>query len=258
MFSDLHNHTINSDGELSLINLINLAKRNNIKAIAVTDHDRIHNDLNQNISKINEIEVINGIELRVEINDSSKVDLLGYGVSPTYELEKELDIIKESRKERASIMISNLENDFNIDMDIDISDNIGRPHIARNFSEKTNYSYQQTFDEIICTDCDYYESRYVTDLKKGVELLNNSCELVSLAHPYRYEKTFEIINLIGSMLDGLEYYYPYSEDVNLNKLKDCCLNHNLIITGGSDTHKKKDFGRSGLNEKQYKKFKNHI
>lgn len=260
MFADLHNHTTESDGKLSLESLIDLANKKGINAIGITDHDRIHSNINDKILKINGVEIINGIELRVKIgeNNDNKVDLLGYGIDTSYELEKELDLIKKGRIDRAETMIRRLEDSFNIEMDIDISDNIGRPHIARSFSDKTNYTYQQVFDDIIGNDCEFYEERYITDSEKGLKLLNESCDLVCLAHPFRYNNPNSKIESLVDDLGGIEYYYPYNKNFNLDVIKEYALENNLVLSGGSDTHKKEDFGRCGLNESEYLEFKEII
>ena len=64
--ADLHVHTTNSDGTLTLGTLAPAAERADLAAVAVTDHDRLHPDLADGVSTLDGITVIHGIELRVE------------------------------------------------------------------------------------------------------------------------------------------------------------------------------------------------
>ena len=43
--ADLHAHTTNSDGEMTLSAVSNAAREAGVDAVAITDHDRLHPDL---------------------------------------------------------------------------------------------------------------------------------------------------------------------------------------------------------------------
>ncbi len=77
--ADLHVHTTNSDGTLTLATLAEAAARAGVEAVAVTDHDRVHPDLDRPLTEVDGIKIVHGIELGVTTG-AMRVDLLGYGV----------------------------------------------------------------------------------------------------------------------------------------------------------------------------------
>ena len=84
--ADLHVHTTNSDGTLTLETLPAAAETADVSAVAVTDHDRLHPGLSTPVATIDGIAVVHGIELRVDAGDR-RVDLLGYGAERTAAVE---------------------------------------------------------------------------------------------------------------------------------------------------------------------------
>ena len=98
---DLHCHTVHSDGELTPIQILNLAVDNNIGTIAITDHDNITavKDVRENHSDFvekHDINYINGVELSVKV-DHGRMHMLGYGIDVyNPELNAKLDELKNN------------------------------------------------------------------------------------------------------------------------------------------------------------------
>lgn len=252
VYADLHMHTKESDGENSLEEMIEEARSKGLKAIAITDHDVPHSKLSRDIEKINGIEVIKGIELRVETPGFGRVDLLGYGVEVNQDLQKEIEKIKKGRLERAKSVVKSIEESYDIELDIDLdNERVGRPHIADSIDRhpELDYDYQDAFQKLIGNDCDHYESRYVTPVQKGIDLLQENCNTISIAHPFLYEKPKKVLQL-QNLVDGVEYYYPYGRDLDLSPV-----DKDNILTGGSDAHGIKRIGVTGLNKEEYQNFK---
>ena len=64
---DMHTHTNYSDGDYSPTELIELAKKQNIKILGITDHDTLEGI--KNVPKnIKGIKVIHGIELKAKVS----------------------------------------------------------------------------------------------------------------------------------------------------------------------------------------------
>lgn len=258
LFADLHIHTTNSDGTFNIENVPTVAKEEyNLSAIAITDHDTIQPTLNKPLTVINGIDVIHGIELRVEVPElGDRIDILGYGVEKTDELINLTEKIQENRKERARIMIERVENELDITLDIEPTKSTGRPHIARAIDENedSGYSYNESFKYVIGNDCSCYLSRDVPEFNQGVQVLKNSCHSVVLAHPYRYENPSEALKLV-SKLDGVECDYSYSNPPAKNNAYKTAQNSNKIKTGGSDAHEE-TLSKAGLTQKEYIEFLN--
>ena len=117
---DLHAHTIASDGELSSKELIDLAIKKDIKALAITDHDTLEgckeavNIIKADPYKYRNLRVVLGCELTVEdkmlqreLKKPVGVHMLLHGINPYDEaLNKFLDAKKAARAQLAADIIA--------------------------------------------------------------------------------------------------------------------------------------------------------
>jgi len=251
--ADLHLHTTASDGELTIDELPTAAQEAGVEWVAVTDHDVAHPDLTAPVTVRDGINIIRGIELRVK-TDGQRLDLLGYGVEPTAELTAELDRLQTNRINRAEEIITRVESHVGVELDFDPQPGVGRPHIARAIAEsEAPYNYDEAFAELIGSDCPCYVARDITDVKRGIELLKDSCRLVGLAHPLRYGDPEKALELIAE-LDAVERYYPYGQEVNTGLVDNAIEQHDIVPTGGSDAHEKQ-LGKAGLSDSQFAEFR---
>lgn len=251
VIADLHVHTTNSDGQLSFADLPAAAKEAGLEVIAVTDHDRIHPQIDAPVIVRDGVTIIHGIELRVQADDL-RVDLLGLGVSPTTELQAECDRLGADRIQRAQSIIACIEQRLNVKLNIELSEKVGRPHIARAVVEHAETVYeteQAVFDELIGRDCPCYRSRSVPTFEQGVALLKDACAIVGLAHPFRYSDPQAALKLAVE-LDGVEREYPYDSSVDVSEVDEMINDYELLALGGSDAHGKR-LGKTGLTAKQY-------
>lgn len=258
VYADLHAHTTNSDGQLTIDTLPAAAERAGVAVVAVTDHDRLHPALHAPVSSIDGLTFVHGIELRVEAPEE-RVDLLGYGVTRTPELEAEVERLQEDRKERGRRIIENVEGYLDVDIDLEAREGIGRPHVARAVVDHPDTDYTeigQVFDELIGDDGPCYVARDVPDFERGRGLLADACALVGLAHPLRYDDPDAALALTAD-LDAVERHYPYDRPVgaaptaNGDALVDAAIEaHDLLPTGGSDAHDL-ELGKAGLSEDEY-------
>lgn len=254
--ADLHVHTTASDGQLTVEQLPNVAQQADIEWIAVTDHDRIHPKLSAPVTRRDGVGIIRGIELRVAAGDQ-RVDLLGYGVEPTAELTTELDRLQDDRQTRGGRIIDRVESRLDVALPIEPRPGIGRPHIARAIAEsEAPYDYDRAFAELIGNDGSCYVPRAVTPVDRGIELLSAACGVVSLAHPFRYPDSEAALEL-AARLDGIEYVYPYGRDVPTDRLEEVCNSHELLRTGGSDTHGEQ-VGQVGLGREAFERFRRRL
>lgn len=257
VYADLHVHTTRSDGEMTLSDVPTAAREAGVSVVAITDHDRIHPDLDDPVTQREGVTIVRGIELRVETGDQ-RVDLLGYGVTPTPALERELDRLQRDRIERGHAIVGNVEDRLGVELDVDISEGIGRPHIARAIDEHpdADYDYEDAFDELIGSDCDCFVAREVTSFDRGRELLSAACTLVSLAHPLRYPDPTAALALT-EYLDGVERFYPYDDAVDVRPVEHAIAEYDLVGTGGSDAHDD-TLGVAGLSESRFRSIRSRF
>lgn len=242
--ADLHVHTQNSDGALTLDDVPAAARQAGVSAVAITDHDRIHPDLDAPVCKRDGLDLIHGIELRVDAGQ--RVDLLGYGVESTPALRDEIARLQRDRVERGAEIIRRLEARLDIAIDLDPQPGLGRPHIARAVANhpETAIDVQGVFDELIGDGRPCYVKRDLPSFAEGQRLLEAACRLVGLAHPFRYEDPTQAIEL-ASELDAIERWYPYERDVDPSAIEAAIDEHALLATGGSDTHTT-EIGATGM------------
>lgn len=250
VYADLHVHTDHSDGTLSLEEVPDAAAAAGVAVVALTDHDRIQPALDAPVTNRNDTTIIHAIELRVE-TPVQRVDLLGYGVTPTDELEDLVAYLQEDRATRGQRIIDCLEDHLDIALDIAGEPGLGRPDIARavDAHPDSGYDYRETFEHLIGDDCPCFVARDVPTFEDGRRILEDACALVSLAHPLRYQDPKTALDRCRD-IDAVERYYAYGRDVDQTIVDDAIAEHDLLITGGSDTHER-DIGLTGLTESDY-------
>lgn len=255
--ADLHVHTTNSDGTLTLGDLPAAANRAGVAVVAVTDHDRLHPEIGAPVDRIEDLTVVHGIELRVEADDQ-RVDLLGYGASRTDALDREIARIQDDRIERGRAILACIEDRLGVAIDVPARPGIGRPHIARGVADhpETSYDYQDVFDRLIGVDGPCYVAREVPSFDRGRDLLAEACGIVALAHPMRYDDPPTALARC-THLDAVELHYPYDGDVDRRPVERAIEAHDLVVTGGSDAHGD-EIGRTGLSGEEYRRVRAEI
>ncbi|ERJ04615.1 PHP domain protein [Halorhabdus tiamatea SARL4B] len=248
--ADLHVHTTRSDGTLPPEAVSDAARAVDLEAVAVTDHDRLP-PVDAPVVERDGVTVIAGIELRVTTGEQ-RLDLLGFGVDPTPELRAETDRLQADRIERARQIVDCVEDRLGVDLDLEMHDGIGRPHIARAIAESSApYDAQSAFEALIGTDRPCYVARDLPAFERGRALLADAAALVGLAHPLRYDDP-EGALAHAADLDAVERNYPYDGAVDMTSVEDVIATHDLLATGGSDAHGE-TLGKAGLERDAYER-----
>lgn len=254
--ADLHVHTTNSDGTLTLETVPGAARAANVEAVAITDHDRIHPELADPVTVRDGVEIIHGIELRVA-TEGQRVDLLGYGVHRTDRLESLVEHLQTNRIERAGVIVDCVEDRLDVSLSVPLEPGVGRPHIARAIADSdAPYDYEGAFRDLIGDGCPCFVARDIPTFEEGRQVLSEACALVGLAHPLRYDDPEGAIAL-ATDLDAMERHYPYSGDVDHALVESAFENGALLATGGSDAHDE-TLGRAGLGRAEYGRIRNHL
>ena len=255
--ADLHVHTTASDGVLEIAEIPAIASQNGLSAVAITDHDRLHPDLESPTTRRDDITLIRGIELRVEADDGKRFDLLGYVARESQELVALCERIQSNRISRAKAMSDRLEDQLGIQLDIDFTHGVGRPHLAQAVSThpRTDLSERDVFRELIGSGKPCYVSRWVPSIDNGLAILEDACALISVAHPFRYndiERTLALARRVGA----IERWYPYERTLSTNPVASAITQYNLLPTGGSDAHDR-HLGKQGVPQEAYDHFASH-
>jgi predicted metal-dependent phosphoesterase TrpH len=254
--ADLHVHTTNSDGTLTLDALPAAAADAGVDVVAVTDHDRVHPDLGAPVVDVDGLTVVHGIELRVQpAGAAERVDLLGYGVSRTGALESVVERLQRNRVERGRAIVDRVEDRLGVDLGVAVERGFGRPDVARavDAHPDTDLDYGDAFADLIGNDGPCYVARDVPSFEDGLDVLAGACGLVGLAHPLRYDDPAAALELTAD-LDAVERSYPYEGDPDPAPVDRVARENDLVPTGGSDAHET-DLGLAGLDADGYRRFR---
>ncbi|WP_049928616.1 PHP domain-containing protein [Halopiger goleimassiliensis] len=251
-YADLHVHTTRSDGSLDLEEVPAAADRAGVDVVAVTDHDRLQPFDVPAVDR-DGVTLVNGIELRVETDSGQRLDLLGYGLEPTSDLESLVEYVQTDRVERGRAIVENVEDRLGIDLDVTVTDGFGRPHVARAIEAHpdTDYDYEGAFDALIGNDGPCFVARDVPSFDEGRRVLAAAGRLVALAHPLRYDDPEAALERAAA-LDAVELRYPYGRDVDTTPVERAIDRHDLLPTGGSDAHDDR-LGLAGLSRAAFER-----
>ena len=242
--SDFHIHTSFSDGTLSPTEVIQRAFENNVKVLAITDHDTL-TGIDEAIEESlkHDIILIPGIELSTQYNNES-IHLLGFFKDDSYKNQEfidELDKIKNHRVIRAKKMVHKLKEEFTIEVNFEkilkcAHDTVARPHIAREII-KSGYPYtvDEIFDKFIGKGCKAYVPTLKLSTDEGLKLLKKYNALVFLAHPKLILKS-NIDEFLSLDFDGLESIYCQNTKEENDFFVKLANEHKLLISCGSDFH----------------------
>jgi predicted metal-dependent phosphoesterase TrpH len=250
---DLHTHTNISDGASTPKKLIEDAVVQNVKAIALTDHDNIAGIKEAaKYAKENNIDFLNGIEISSSYKDGRILHILGLGID--IENEEFLEAFYNMKKARENgikgILMEISKKGINISIDElredSLSEYLDRYDIYRYFI-KNNLcqSAQEIWDRFL--DPIPYNEGELIKVEDSLEIIKKAGGVSFLAHYNKsigfgginnHETEKEIKNLIDLGLDGIEKYYPsYTKEDHI--FLDYIINkYKLIYSGGTDYHGK--------------------
>jgi predicted metal-dependent phosphoesterase TrpH len=256
--ADLHVHTSNSDGSMTLADVPAAADRAGVRAVCITDHDRLHPDLSMPVTHVDGVTVVHGIELRVDAGPF-RIDLLGYGAGRTDALAAEVERLQADRIERGRAIVECVEDRLGVDLDVDLEAGVGRPHVARAIERSdAPYDYDDAFAELIGDGGPCYVARDVPSLEDGLDLLAGACGLVGLAHPLRSPDPAAALELCSDpRIGAVERWYPYDRAVDVRPVERAAERYDLVPTGGSDAHDDV-LGRAGLDRSAYRRFRSEL
>lgn len=247
MSIDLHCHSRISDGSLGVEELLGIARRRHLTAIAVTDHDAVVGSTRAAIlGKRLGIEVIPGVEFSVwDATRENKAHLLGYLYDSPDRLEGLCRRINLSRRAAAVEMTRKVLRYYpivpeSITRCASGSTTIYKQHIMHALMDAghTDSIYGEVYDKLFSPEggCAYVRMEY-PDVREAALLIRSAGGLVVLAHPAAYHNEALMEELTAeSLLDGIEVWHPDHSPEDVTRLLAFAETHGLLTTGGSDFH----------------------
>lgn len=245
---DLHCHSTFSDGLLTPAELIKLAQKNNLKTLALTDHDTIDGIMPlKESAKGQNIQIINGIEFSAKWKKYD-IHILGLNIDIFSSVLKESILLNENlRKERAkniSQLLSKLgiKNSYDRVLEIAGHKNIGRPHFAQFLLEENLVSdFQEAFKKYLARGRKAYHPSKWLSVEHIINTINLANGKAILAHPCKYRLTrLKLHELIKTFKEaggaGIEVVSGQMMQWQIDELAGFCNRYALMASTGSDFH----------------------
>lgn len=275
---DLHIHSNISDGALSSKEIIDLAIKKNIPAIAITDHNDARGiEEALEYAKGKNIEVISGIEITVTPpKDSRELHIVGLFIDHTnkeilnilekckkHSIDTAKKIIKKINDLGYGITFQELLNETN-------GKHFSKPFIAKILMRKYPLEFterREVFAKLLGQQGKAFVKAIGVPLKEAIEIIHNAGGIAIIAHPWylrdNMEKTIRDFSKLGG--DGIEIDYVPKETIpeeTKEILKQIAKEENLVISGGTDFHEikegEKEIGDQGISPNEFKSLKKYF
>ncbi|MCP4379610.1 MAG: PHP domain-containing protein [bacterium] len=256
-FIDLHTHSTASDGRSTPSEVIALADRLSLAAVALTDHDTTAGlaEASAAAEKFPDLHFVPGIELSAMFS-SGTLHILGLGIDKNAAALSALTKnLIEARNQRNPKMIAHLQ-ELGMDIGLDdvlavISDSssespdrmVGRMHIAEALRRKGYvHSTGEAFQRFIGNGKVAYVDKERLTPREVIDPIHQSGGIAILAHPVHltYENsaqlTLMVRQLVDSGIDGLEVIHPDHSPFQSRTYLQLARQLGLVVTGGSDYH----------------------
>ncbi len=261
---DLHLHTIYSDGDKTVEEVLKMCEEKKLEYISITDHDTCK-QYEDNAIKNNIIfsgKIIKGCELHA-VYQNTNFEVLAYKIN-TDIINKwcEKYYSEEKLKEQQKICYDRLLKICDKKGIMYDESKIRKPKKASEYVERPIYEeiikYEEnrkilgdigkSFSIFFRKGLSNPQSEYYMNLgefkpkyKEVIEIIHEAGGKAFLAHPfeYKFENTIGFIDNIRkeSELDGIECFHPSSADDNKKDiLVEYARKNKLFISGGSDYH----------------------
>lgn len=262
---DMHIHTLYSDGDKTVKEVLEMCEKKKLEYISITDHNTCKQYEDEGFKKNYYTgKIIKGVEMNATFINK-KIEVLGYNIKEPKIIEEwsqkffSEEVLKQQQEESKIKLLSicdkkGLIYDANkIEKNIPVTDYITIYIYKELMRHKENYEILGEFTEslnvfirkgLMNPDSEYYTgSDNVTKpmYKDVVEIIHNAGGLAFLAHPfeYRLENTIDFMDKLmkEKKIDGIECFHPSAEvDNRIEILVEYARRNNLYISGGSDFH----------------------
>lgn len=226
--------------------LVHLASKLGLAALAITDHDSLEGVPDaMRAGAETGVLVLPGVEINTDV-PGAEVHILGYCVD--FRDQGILDALSRARKERVERgrkMVARLAQlgvrvDWRRVQELAGEGAIGRPHVAQAILEAGYVaSLGEAFDRYIGRNGPAYVDRDKTTPEEAVRLITGSGGFAVLAHPHSFglgRLDSLLDSLMPAGLAGVEAYYGGYGPYDADRLVSQAEARGLVVSGGSDYH----------------------
>jgi predicted metal-dependent phosphoesterase TrpH len=252
--ADLHVHTTCSDGCYTPAEVVDLARRSGLAAVAITDHDTFDGIADAEVAASGSgLEIVPGVEITAE-HDGRELHLLGYYVCQDHRpLRAALRRLREHRVGRYWDMVERLRC-FGVSLDEQaLRDQakrgvLSRRHLAMLIVKAGKAgSLREAFQRFLGDNGRVVVPKLRLPVAEAIHLVRDTGGVTSWAHPSNRCTREKLQELSDVGLQAVEAYYPTFKNKWVRQLKSWADELGLAVTGGSDCHGPgRELGRCSL------------
>jgi 3',5'-nucleoside bisphosphate phosphatase len=248
--ADLHIHTIHSDGSYTPAQVVELARRSGLAAVAITDHDTTAGVGEAVKAAGSQVEIVAGVEITAEYR-GCELHLLGYFVRPEDEpLDSALARLRDHRAGRFWDMVERLRSQ-GVTLDNRAlreqagAGALGRRNLAVMLEKEGQVgSVREAFTRYLGDNGPVTLPKIRLPVRDAIALVRGAGGVAAWAHP-SYDCTREsLAELSGWGLGAIEAEYPGHRAGRTRDLRALARELGLAVTGGSDCHGPEPAGRA--------------
>ncbi len=250
---DLHCHSTASDGTLTPTQLVDLARKIGLKALALTDHDTLDGLAEfREAGKGSGLCCVPGVELAAQ---SSTLPHWGFHIvglflqeTPSREMATLLQGCLQARTQRNDTILERLHG-----LEIPLTmkeveeaaggEVVGRPHFALALQRRGVVpSVQAAFERFLATGKPAYASRKLPTPEEAISAIHSMGGVAVWAHPFtKGNHTVRQIHQMAVTLktmgmDGMEAHYAMHTPKQVENVLEITREVGLFPSGGSDFH----------------------
>ncbi|MFI3166781.1 MAG: PHP domain-containing protein [Bacillota bacterium] len=242
--SDMHMHSIYSDGFLTPEQLVLEGVKQGVQVMSLTDHDTMQG-VSEMLSACKKADIIGISGVEFSSMAESEVHIIGYGLDENdSDLQNEIKYLQDSRAKRNDVILQKLEENgiiVTIEEMREFSNHVlGRSQIGIVMAKKGYVkNVNEAFDLWIGNGKPCFVSSHKKTPEEIIDLILKYNGKAVLAHPGRLKiKNQEafIRTLKNRGLYGIEVHYSTHSYENIRFYNSMAKKYNLIATVGSDFH----------------------
>ncbi|MGH7177117.1 MAG: PHP domain-containing protein [Tepidisphaeraceae bacterium] len=248
-YVDLHCHSTASDGTLTPLEVVRLAKSSGLSGLSLTDHDTIAG-ISEACSAASSlgIDFLPGIEISCKYPHPGTMHLLGYGIDPdSPALARMMRRLIVARDRRNRLMVARL-NKLGIKLTLDDvraegNGVIGRLHMAKALvREGCVRTTREAFSHYLGRGGSAWIDKEQLTPRQAIATIHTAGGLAVLAHPVQLRAQSDsqlaavLTDLTDSGLDGIEVIHSDHDRAMMARLEGWARRLKLLPTGGSDFH----------------------